>query len=73
MEKNEAQNKRISNEPELMTPEEVAEYLRIKRNSVYRMIANKELPCIRIGDRRALRVRRADLTAYLERCIIQFE
>lgn len=57
-------------EPALMTPEDVADFLRVKRNTVYRMLKCGELPSICIGGRRALRVRPADLTAYLERCAI---
>lgn len=54
--------------PMLLRPDEVADYLRVRRNTVYKMLANGEIPCICIGGRRALRVRRSDLAAYLERC-----
>jgi excisionase family DNA binding protein len=38
------------NRSELMTAEEVASYLRINKYTVYRMVSDKKLPAIRIGN-----------------------
>ncbi|WP_314784045.1 helix-turn-helix domain-containing protein [Olsenella uli] len=43
----------------LLDVSQVAEYLRISRSSVYKLIERQQIPAIRIG--RLLRVRRAEL------------
>ena len=47
----------------LLTLEEVAEYLRISKTSVYRLVERRELPFCRVG--RTLRFYRTDIDAYL--------
>lgn len=48
---------------ELMTPEQVAEYLQLTKATVYRLIRGKQLAATRIG--RTYRVPREDLEAFL--------
>ena len=48
----------------LMTVVEVADYLRLNRFTVYRMIARRELPAIKVTDQ--WRFRQRDLEAWLE-------
>ena len=50
--------------PRLLTVEEVRAELNIGRSLAYQLIWSGSLPVVRIGH--ALRVRRADLDAYLE-------
>lgn len=47
--------------PEILKPDEVAEFLCIHKNTVYKMIKRGELPALRIG--RSWRVLRSGLTA----------
>ena len=49
----------------LMTTDEVAEYLRISRASVYRLVKGKSIPVSRIG--RQLRFRRDALDSWLSK------
>jgi excisionase family DNA binding protein len=49
---------------EVMTVSEVAEYLRLNPQTVYRKAKTGELPAVRIG--RAIRFRRAELDAWLK-------
>jgi len=55
---------------EYLTVAEVATLLRVHRTTVWRWIACGELPAYRVG-RRALRIRRADLEAFLKRVPVQ--
>ena len=48
---------------EVMTVSEVAEYLRVNPQTVYRKAKVGELPAVRIG--RAIRFRRVELDAWL--------
>ena len=50
--------------PSLLTIEEVAEFFRVSKTSVYRLVERRELPFCRVG--RSLRFSRKDLRAYLE-------
>lgn len=50
---------------ELLTPEEVAEHLRISRQTVYRHLRKGLLPGIKVGEQ--WRIRKADLVLYLAR------
>lgn len=50
---------------EVLTPMEVADYLRIGRTQAYQRIRDCEIPSFRIG--RSIRVRRSDVEAYAER------
>ena len=49
--------------PSLLTIEEVAEFLRVSKTSVYRLVERRELPFHRVG--RTLRFTRKDLETYL--------
>ena len=57
------------NEIELMTPREVAETMRVSTMTVYRLVKAGTLPAIRVG--KHLRIRRADLRAYLDARLVQ--
>jgi excisionase family DNA binding protein len=48
-----------------LSVEEAADYLRVSRASVWRLLKNKSLARVRIGGRTV--VRRVDLDAFLER------
>ena len=50
---------------EVMTVSEVAEYLRVNPQTVYRKAKAGELPAVRIG--RAIRFRRSELDAWLKK------
>ena len=49
---------------EVMTVPEVAEYLRINPQTVYRKAKSGQLPAVRIG--RAIRFRRSELESWLK-------
>jgi excisionase family DNA binding protein len=48
---------------DLMTPEQVADYLQLTKDTVYRLIRSRKLPAARIG--RSYRIPREDLDAFL--------
>ncbi len=48
---------------DVMTPEQVADYLQLDKETVYRLIRGKRLAATRIG--RAYRIPREDLDAFL--------
>jgi excisionase family DNA binding protein len=54
----------LRSEPELMTVAEVAEYLRISRASVYRLVRSRQVPVSNVG--RQLRFRRDSLDRWLQ-------
>ena len=49
--------------PSLLTIEEVAEFLRVSKTSVYRLVERRDIPFCRVG--RSVRFDRRDLEAYL--------
>jgi excisionase family DNA binding protein len=49
----------------LLTITETAEVLGVVRSTVFRLLADGQLPAVRVGHRR--RIRQEDLAAYLER------
>ena len=49
---------------DVMTVSEVAEYLRVNPQTVYRQAKSGQLPAVRIG--RAIRFRRSELDAWLK-------
>ena len=51
--------------PPLLTNAADADLLQIKERLLRELVARRELPCVRVGDR-LLRYRRSDLEAYLE-------
>jgi excisionase family DNA binding protein len=54
----------LKSEPKLMTVAEVAEYLRISRASVYRLVRSRQLPVSNVG--RQLRFRRDSIDRWLQ-------
>ncbi len=48
---------------EIMTPEQVAEYLQLNKDTVHRLIRDKRMAATRIG--RSYRIPREDLEAFL--------
>ena len=48
---------------DVMTPEQVADYLQLDRGTIYRLIRRKQLAATKIG--RAYRIPRQDLDAFL--------
>jgi excisionase family DNA binding protein len=48
---------------EMMTADEVAEYLRVNRTMIYRLLKRKELPGFKIGT--DFRLRRADIDEWI--------
>jgi|GEM_PF-3009235 len=53
------------NRQETLDSKACAEYLQIKRDALYKMVTNNELPHIRIGKRKLLFIKK-DLQKYLE-------
>lgn len=54
--------------PAAFTAEEAADYLRISRAGIYRLMRDRKLPRAKIGDRTVLR--RVDLDAFLANCVV---
>ena len=55
------------NEARLMTIKEVAAYLRVSEQTVYRLMRSGELPSIKISAKRFTRIRPGDLEEFIER------
>ena len=55
----------------LLTVREVAEAMRVSTMTVYRLIKAEELPAIRVG--KHFRIRRSDLTGYLDARMVGHE
>lgn len=53
----------VDMEPRFMTVAEVADYMRVSKMTVYRLVHNSELPAVRFG--RSFRVHSSDVFAYL--------
>ena len=53
--------------PAAFTAEEAADYLRISRAGIYRLMKERKLPRAKIGDRTV--IRRVDLDAFLDRAV----
>lgn len=53
-------------EEELLTVKEAAKFLRASDATVYRLLKQGELPCIRRG-KRYTRIRKSDLLAFLDK------
>lgn len=53
--------------PAAFTAEEAADYLRISRAGVYRLMKDRKLPRAKIGDRTV--IRRVDLDAFLANAV----
>jgi len=54
----------LSRTPEIMTLEQLAEYLQVSYQTVYKMVRNKEIRAVKVG--RSYRVRKEDVDAYFE-------
>jgi excisionase family DNA binding protein len=52
--------------PALLKPQDIAQRLNISRAMAYKLLNTGELPTVRIG--RIVRVREADLEAYIQKC-----
>ena len=52
---------------QLMTIKEVAEYLRISKATVFRLMRSGELPSIKFSAKRFTRIKRSDLEAFIGR------
>jgi len=52
---------------ELMTIKEVAEYLRVSKSTVFRLMRDGELPAIKFSAKRFTRIQRSDLEAFIKR------
>lgn len=50
--------------PDVLTPEQVATYLQLDKETIYRLIRDRRLAATRIG--RAYRIPRADLDAFMQ-------
>jgi excisionase family DNA binding protein len=55
----------LSDDRRLMKPEDVAAYLSVSRSKVYQLLASGELPSVKQGGNR--RVRLSALNAYIDR------
>jgi len=55
---------RFANSTKFLTPQEVADHLRVSKMTVYRLLKSGELASVRIG--RSLRVRESDMHAFLK-------
>ena len=47
----------------LLTPEEVAKYLRVNKYTLYRLVSEKKLPAIKVGNQ--LRFKQSELDQWL--------
>jgi excisionase family DNA binding protein len=61
----EADREKTVNEDRLMDVNEVAEFLGLAVGTVYHLVSQKRLPCLRLSAR-CLRFRKSDLTALLD-------
>jgi len=48
----------------LITPDELAEFLKISKSSVYRLVDERKLPFCKVGG--SLRFRKSDIDKYLD-------
>jgi excisionase family DNA binding protein len=53
----------LHGKPEILTPDELAELLRVSRSTINRLIASQSLPFIRIGNR-VVRFKRQAVTKW---------
>jgi excisionase family DNA binding protein len=49
----------------LLKPAEAAEQLRVSRSTIYRLIETGQLPSVHVGERRAVRIPREAIAAYI--------
>lgn len=55
----------FSKTPEIMTLEQLAEYLQVSYQTVYKMVRNGDIRAVKIG--RSYRVRKEDVDAYFNK------
>lgn len=55
----------MSDEMEMMTPEEVADWLRVSTKTIYRWLEDGKLPALRVG--RTYRIPRSEVLAMVRR------
>jgi len=53
----------VQHKPSLLTPQEVARYLRVNKYTVYRLVSEKKLPAIKVGNQ--LRFKQSNLDRWL--------
>jgi len=53
----------------LMTPDELANFLRISKSSIYRLVDERKLPFCKVGG--SLRFRKIDIDGYLNEVCFQ--
>jgi len=46
------QKRPLDSKPEILTPNEVADILRVSRRKINQLVAEGQIPCVRIGKRR---------------------
>ena len=49
---------------DVMTVREVAEYLKVKDRTIYRLVANREIPCFKVGG--SWRFRKSEIDQWIE-------
>ena len=62
----EAAREKAVNEDRLMDVNEVAEFLGLAVGTVYHLVSQKRLPCLRLSAR-CLRFRKSDLNAFIDK------
>jgi excisionase family DNA binding protein len=61
------QKRPLDSKPEILTPKEVAELLRVSTRKINRLVAEGQIPCVRIGKRRIRFKREAIMKWFRER------
>ena len=56
-------NTQFKDYPDVLTVQQTAELLAVCKNTVYKLIRDKELPCRRIGS--AIRIRKNDVVEFM--------
>lgn len=53
----------------LITPDELADFLQISKATIYRLIDGRKIPFCKIGG--SLRFRKSDIDGYIEKSIVE--
>lgn len=53
----------------LITPDELADFLRLSKASIYRLIDGRKIPFCKIGG--SLRFRKSDIDGYIEKSLVE--
>jgi excisionase family DNA binding protein len=59
----------VRSEETLLTPEELADYLKCSRTYAYQLLARGEIPSLKLGKLR--RIRRSDANLYIEKRVAE--